>query len=274
MTETNDYEWLLARERGEDVSHVPAYTRAKYSQLDRLIQDLPTCAPSPGWKQRVLDSLDDPLVAGRPRIFPLATARSRVVPPRRASPPPRRWAWALGSGVAASLAAVFAVCAYLHDPGAPDGEALHATMHATFDDPSIEPLHAAAEVSPTAPFAGTPLLGVRRAARRHRAEGTALNIGDTFVLEVAAERPIEVRVYGDTGEPLALCTETQGCRVQRIGAHRVYHLELEARAPGAIRTMGYVGDAMPAPFVSLDNDTEAADRAGITVRQISIVHVE
>jgi hypothetical protein len=280
MTETNDCEWLLARERGEDVSHIPDYTREKYSRLDRLIQDLPTCAPSPGWKQRVLDSLDDPLVAGRPRIFPLATARSRVVPPRRVSPPPRRWAGALGPGVAASLAAVFAVCAYLRDPGAPDGESRLLSAEPavaesrTFDDPSIEPLHTAAEVSPIAPFAGTPLLGVRRAARRHRGEATALNIGDTFVLELAAERPIEVRVYGDTGEPLARCTETQGCRVQRSGARRVYHLELEARAPGAIRTMGYVGDAMPEPFVSLDNDAEAAGRAGITVSQISIVHVE
>jgi hypothetical protein len=38
--------------------------------------------------------------------------------------------------------------------------------------------------------------------------------------------------------------------------------------------MGYAGDAMPEPFVSLDNDAEAAGRAGITVSQISIVHVE
>jgi hypothetical protein len=59
MTESNDYEWLLARERGEDVSHIPAATRARYSQLDRLIKELPAHAPSPGWKQCVLDSLDD-----------------------------------------------------------------------------------------------------------------------------------------------------------------------------------------------------------------------
>lgn len=303
MMETNDYEWLLARERGEDVSHIPRDTREKYSQLDRLIQDLPAGAPSAGWKQRVLDCLDDPLVAGRPRIFPLATARSRVVPPRRASPPPRRWAWAVGPSVAASLAAAFAVCAYMHDPEAPDGESVFPSsapvaerqgtvhgpatpprssddphdvrgrgMHAAFDDPSIELLHTAADVSPTAPFAGSPLVGVRRAARRHRGEAE-LNIGDTLVLSAAAERPIELRVYGDSGEPLARCTETQGCRVQRSGARRVYHLELEARAPGALRTVGYAGDAMPEP-VSLDNDAEAASRAGITMRQISIVHVE
>ncbi len=60
-TESNDCEWLLARERGEDVSHVPAQTREKYSQLDGLLRELPACAPDPGWKQRVLDSIDDPL---------------------------------------------------------------------------------------------------------------------------------------------------------------------------------------------------------------------
>ena len=60
-TESNDYEWLLARERGEDVSHVSARTRAKYCQLDGLLKELPAYAPNPGWKQRVLDSIDDPL---------------------------------------------------------------------------------------------------------------------------------------------------------------------------------------------------------------------
>jgi hypothetical protein len=63
VNDSNDYEWLLARERGEDVSHIPAETRAKYRQLDRLLNQLPTHAPSPGWKQRVLDSLDDPGLA-------------------------------------------------------------------------------------------------------------------------------------------------------------------------------------------------------------------
>jgi hypothetical protein len=290
MTESNDYEWLLARERGEDISHVPAHMRDRYSQLDRLIQDLPACAPSPGWKQRVLDSLDDQLVADRPRIFPLATARSRVASPHRSAPrPPRHWQWALGSA-AASLAAVFALCAVMTalkagDPtpqvisAEPAAESQGAAtldrrgVVAMFDDGSIEVLRTA-DVSLTAPFVGSPLVGVRRAARQHRGEGAALNIGDTLVLEAAAERPIELRVYGDTGEPLARCTETQGCRVHRVGARRVYHLELEARAPGALRTMAYVGGAMPAPFVSLDADLEAAARAGIDMREISVVRVE
>lgn len=288
MTELNDSKWLLARERGEDVSHVPAYTRERYSQLDQMIQDLPTCAPSAGWKQRVLDSLDDPLIADRPRIFPLATARSRVASPRRAPPPPRRWLWALGPGVAASLAAVFAVCAYVGAPerGSRDRGALrdrrealdrgdanvpHA-VRAPFDDPEIEPLQATADDSPTAPFATTPRLGVRRAARRRGAQGP--NLGDTLVIEMVADRPIELRVYGDTGDPLARCTDAEGCRVERVEARWKYHLELELRAPGAVHTVEYTGGAMPAALGDLDEDLQAARRAGVSAREISVVHVE
>jgi hypothetical protein len=288
MNELDDSEWLLARERGEDVSHVPAYTREKYSQLDRLIHDLPTCAPSPGWKQRVLDSLDDPLddqlASGRPHNFPLATARSRIASPHRSPPPPpRRLPWALGSGIM-SLAAVLALCVYVHEPRTPEGSQVALSSETNgavdsrapggpFDDPTIESLWGAAEASPTAPLVSAPRVGVRRAARRYRGDA-ALNLGDTLVLEATAERPIELRVYGDAGEPLARCTETQGCGVRRIGAHRVYHLELQARAPGAMRTMVYDGGAMPELFASLDNDTEAAGRAGIRVRQLAVVHVE
>lgn len=274
MTESNDYEWLLARERGEDVSYIPEHRRERYGQLDRLIHDLPMCAPSPGWKQRVLDCLDDPLVADRPRTFPWATARSRVAAPRRSpSPPPRRWAWALGSGFAASLAAVFAVCAYLHDPTAPEAPQV-AVPVVTHGERPIEVLQTIEESSPTAPFAGTSMVGVRRAARRHRGGGTAPHIGDSLVVETTADRPIELRVYGDSGEPLARCMETQGCRVEHIGARRKYHLELRLHAPGEVRMVEYTGAAMPDALVSLDEDLEAASKAGADVKELATVHVE
>jgi hypothetical protein len=291
MNESNDHEWLLARERGEDVSHIPAYTREKYCRLDRLIRDLPTCAPSPGWKQRVLDSLDDPLATGRPRIFPLATARSRVASPQR-SPPrpprPRHERWALGSGIM-SLAAVLAVCVYVQEPTVHERpEVVLSSDHAhvlasgdrhdgggqrgPFDDPTVEPLEGAAEATPTAPFP-TALVGVRRAGK-HRGAGNVLHIGDTLVIQTVADRPLELRVYGDTGEPLARCTEAHGCRVEQLGARRRYRLELKLDAPGAVLTVAYAGATMPAAFVSLDNDTEVAGRAGIIAREISVVHVE
>jgi hypothetical protein len=218
----------------------------------------------------VLDSLDDPLDdqldARRPRNFPLATARSRVASPRRNPPLPSRVTpWALGSGIM-SLVAVLALCLYMHEPTVPDaphGDHAHALASIAFDDPTIESLQGAAEAS----------VGVRRAGK-HRGGQSVLHIGDTFVLETVADRPIELRVYGDTGEPLARCTEARGCRVERLGARRKYHLELKLDAPGAVVTVAYVGAAMPASFVSLDYDTEAAGRAGISATEISIVHVE
>src|ERR1051325_3610957 len=61
MTDRDDREWLLARERGEDVSHIPEDTRARYRELGQLIVSLPGRSPSPGWKQRTLAAIDQPV---------------------------------------------------------------------------------------------------------------------------------------------------------------------------------------------------------------------
>ena len=58
MGELEDREWLLARERGEDVSHVPATTRLTYAHVEWLLATLRDPAPTAGWKRRVLDALD------------------------------------------------------------------------------------------------------------------------------------------------------------------------------------------------------------------------
>ncbi|HSR95442.1 MAG TPA: hypothetical protein VLM79_00170 [Kofleriaceae bacterium] len=214
----------------------------------------------------MLDSLDDSLVEVRPRSFPLATARSRVASPRRNPPlPSRRVPWALGSGIM-SLVAVAMLCLYVHPPTVPDGahgDHAHAVASSAFDDPTIESLQGSAEAS----------VGVRRAGK-HRGGESALQLGDTLVIETVADRPLELRVYGDTGEPLARCTESRGCRIEQRGARRKYHLELKLDAPGAVVTVAYGGAVMPESFVSLDSDTEAADRAGIRATEISVVHVE
>ena len=57
MGEPQDREWLLARERGEDVSHIPATTRVTYAQVEWLLAALCDPAPPAGWKRRVLDAL-------------------------------------------------------------------------------------------------------------------------------------------------------------------------------------------------------------------------
>jgi hypothetical protein len=74
--ELEDREWLLARERGEDVSHIPATTRLTYAHVEWLLAALRDPAPTAGWKRRVLYALDgEPAPAGRnPR--PARTERS------------------------------------------------------------------------------------------------------------------------------------------------------------------------------------------------------
>ena len=50
------------------------------------------------------------------------------------------------------------------------------------------------------------------------------------------------RVYGEGGEPLARCTDAQGCKVERTGARRTYTLELPLRSPGDVRAVLFIGD--------------------------------
>ena len=280
MTESNDYEWLLARERGEDVTHVPAETRAKYSQLDRLIKGLPAHAPSPGWKQRVLDSLDDPLEKRRPRAFPSATARSPVATARSAPAPRRRWWWVFGPGLASAFGLVLALFAYSREHGA-DGVSIDERAATVADKPAAV-LGASPDVDPRStaisePAAvdrppAAPSVAVRRGQRPHR--GVGPSIGDTLVIDTSSDRPLELRTYGDSGEPLARCTETDGCRVAREGGRRRFHFELELRSAGTVRTVAFTGESMPPSFVSLDADLEAARVANADVREISVVHVE
>lgn len=264
MTESNDYEWLLARERGEDVSHIPAETRAKYNQLDRLIKQLPAHAPSPGWKQRVLDSLDDPLDTHRPRAFPWATSRSPVATSRSAPAPRRRWWWAFGPGLASACGLVVALLVSTR----PDNPTTVPLLPARGDQPAA----AAGVESPLAAAS----VSIRRGPQAHRGGvvgGGGAGIGDILVIETASERPLELRAYGDSGEPLARCSETEGCRVAREGRRRRFHFELELRSPGAVRTVVFDG-AMPTSFVNLDVDLEAARLANADARELSVVHVE
>ena len=66
MGELEDRDWLLARERGEDVSHVPAPTRLMYSHVEWLLAALRDPVPTAGWKRRVLEALDrEPAPAAR-----------------------------------------------------------------------------------------------------------------------------------------------------------------------------------------------------------------
>jgi hypothetical protein len=222
MSEPSDHEWLLARERGENVLQVPAKTRTKYQQLDQLIAALPGRAPSPGWKQRMLDLLEEPTPA------PVARPRWRMQ--------------RIAGGVALAAAAVVVLAVY-----------------STRTDRRM-----------TEPVVATE---VRRGTNPHR--GSGVSIGDTFVVHVEVDRAIELRVYGDAGEPLARCTDDQGCTVQRDGERRRYSLEVTLHAQGEVRAVLFMGATATAPPPkNLDADLEAAHQAGVDARQIAVLRAQ
>ncbi len=252
MTDPDDTEWLLARERGEDVSHVPAELRAKYDRLGSMIEALPDHAPSPGWRQRVLDALGAPGGPGAleaPRASgPLdAIAGTDATAPQtpRATDTPavhtiatRRRTWAIAGSGAAAASVILAIALR----GGGDG--------------ITEPIVTAE---------------VRHGDHQHRGD---VSIGDTLVVHADADHPIELRVYGDTGEPIARCGETGGCTVVREGARRRYTLEVALQAPGDVRAVLFtVLDAALPPPRDLDADLGAAHDAHVETRQVAIVHV-
>jgi len=228
MSDPRDHLWLLARERGEDVDHVPAATRAGYHQLERLLAALPDPAPPTGWKARVLGALDTP---------------AAPAPPRRN----RRWV-----GVAGAFAAVIAVL----------------VLYPRRSD------HRPAPIAITGAPGPVVTSELRRGGGPRRGGDDDANVGDTLVLRADADRPIELRVYGDADEPLARCPGPQGCTIARDGSHGYYVLELTLRSPGVVRAMLFSGDSIPTVFRDLDADVAAGHERGVEVRELRVDHVQ
>lgn len=255
MTELNDHEWLLARERGEDISHVPEETRRRYRELEQLLAGLPGPIPHQGWQRRVLDAVDAthaPAVGARCESAPPPSVRSW---PRASWPPsvPRHWAPHLAAtpvrrrlriATRATTALTLVLAVSLVDHGG-DG-ASQADMAA-------------------------PLVMVRRGNKLHR--GGSASIGDTLVVHMKADRPSELRVYGDAGELLARCAEPEPCARDRSQRHHWFQLELVLHAPGDVRTVMFAGRA-PDTVDNIEADLEAAQRANVAVHQISIIRVQ
>lgn len=233
MSDPNDHVWLLARERGEDVAHVPAATRASYHQLERLIAALPTPAPPAGWKERVLGALDAPAA-------PIA-----LPAPRRN----RRWV-----GAVASLAVAVIVVLVVYPRAA--------------DHRLVVPIAITAASGPVVTSE------IRRGGGPRRSGDAETSVGDTLVLRADADRPIELRVYGDADEPLARCPGPQGCTIARDGTHGHYVLELTLRSPGVVRAMLFAGDAIPTAFRDLDADVAAAHDRGASARELRVERVQ
>lgn len=274
MSEPDDHEWLLQRERGEDVSHVPAARRAKYDRLARLLQALPDDPPDPGWQDRVLVAVD---------ALPAEDdARARNDGPA-AGPGPRtrrRRTWILATGLAMAATAVVLVltlCGRAADRA--------VLMVASRQPQELGPestfvVGAAGNVTPSeAPRRAPPsepivTLEIHRSGTLHRSGSASVSIGDTLVARVISDQPAELRVYGDTGEPLARCSLARGCPREGDPAHGGFRLELALTGPGDVRALVFAGDRIPEAFASLNDDVEAAQRANVDVRQVGVVHVQ
>jgi len=226
-----DYRWLIARERGEPISHVPAAARAPYEQLGALLGIGE--APSAGFRQRVLDAIDAADAAERAaNPVPEPAVVAPVGPLRPKQPARRRW-------IAAGLAAMAAgVLVYFAIPRGP--QATHAIALAT---------------------------EVRRDPTVRRADperGDQASIGDTLVVRAEATGPAEVRVYGGSGERLiASCSDQGGCAIERDGERRRFVLEVPLAAPGMVHAVVFVGASLPASAGALAPDLEAAASARI-----------
>ncbi|HEX4420169.1 MAG TPA: hypothetical protein VH165_19775 [Kofleriaceae bacterium] len=237
------------RERGEDVSHVPAREQARYDALVGLFAALPGATPPPGWKQRILAAFDAP--AGSEAVLPVPD-----LPPVAVRPARRRWPAWQWFALAGSMAAL-AIVVVVWNLGIPRRAGGIGGGSAT--------------VAVTEPVVTTE---VRRGDRPHRSGPDSTSIGDTLVIHVAIGQRAELRVYGDTGEPLARCTETAGCTVERDGELRRFHLELALQSSGDVRAVLFTGAALPPGFAGLNLDVEAAQAAGGHAQQVAMLHVQ
>jgi hypothetical protein len=236
MADDDDEDWLLARERGDDVSHVDPRTRARYEQLEQLLGALPERPPPAGWRQRALDALDAP----SPRSSSDALESPPAPAAGRRKPIVHGWrAWLLAGGGAAVGILV-----------------LQLIIHVRMTPPPAEPVVTTE---------------TRRGESRHR--GGDVAVGDTLVIHAQSDQPIELRVYGEGGEPLARCTDAAGCTVERNGAQRRYTLEVPMRSPGDVSAVMFSGGAIPAAGKDLEADLEAAHAAPVDARQVASVHV-
>jgi hypothetical protein len=239
VSDSRDYQWLLARERGEAIGDVALETHARYRNLERLIRELPDMPPPAGWQEHVRAVLGAPVVTvARGSLTSMSAGMSSrglavnvpAEPPRRApavAARRKRASWAAaGVFAAAAMVAVFITDGQHRDHGF-IAQGIFETQ-------------------------------VRAGAGLHRSAGPA--VGDVLVIRTKDARVVELRAYFGTGPAIAR-------RSRAAGNHGddALTIELPLTMKGALRVVAYLGGTPPQPEASLDDDLAAAARAGVEV---------
>jgi len=166
VTDDRDDIWLDARERGDNVDHVPAERRDRYARLEKRIAEMPVNERAPdGWMERVLTQVR------RPSPMALGTSPPGPAPELpRASARRARWL------VAAPALAVAAIVVLV---------VIAVTTRSTGPDVSVV----------FAPSGTDKLLGPEHEAHR----------SDVLLVRANSDRFTAIRVYADHGKAIAGC---------------------------------------------------------------------
>ena len=264
----HDAKWLLARERGQDVSHVPAGERAAYERLGALLGS--GVAPRAGFRDRVLAAIDAaeqaeqtaaaaPVAPAAPaapaaKVISIAARRSldaaartepteptapaaKVIPLRQ-----RRHRLIAAAGLTAAVAAAAAVVVVLSGPRG-------------------------AETGPIIALESKVRRGLELLRDSPDRDNQAI-LDDTLVIRAQIEGgPAEIRVYGGTNARLiASCKHPGTCGTESDGVHRWLVLQAKLTAPGGVHTVVFVGEGIPASLGAFDPDVEAARTAKVLHR--------
>jgi hypothetical protein len=289
-----DYKWLVARERGEDIGPVLAADRAPYEKLGELLGS--GLKPSAGFRQRVLDEIDAAEAAK-------LNGHTAPEPPDVSTDDPMAVADAIRADSAELPVIVPAEPPERTEPvkattPAP-ADALRAPEKA---EAPVVPIHGRKKRSPwivggvavlavaavlvvyvatRRPSRTTPVLALSSKVERGgdvvrgpSDQGVA-NVGDILVFEAQGNGPTEIRVYGGPlGEnPLARCGDgvpaDASCTIQRDGEARelVFRLKLRYEARGTVSAVLFAGERIPEPTALLSRDLGAAAEANVQTKQ-------
>jgi len=261
-----DEEWLAARERGEDIGHVPAHKREPYERLGAMIGS--GMAPSPGFRGRVLDAIDAEEAKAAEAAGALkapaakaeadadarkqaaaamaesiaASVRQRVdvdLDQKRKEQKQRRARRMAVVGALAAAAAVIAV-QLRRDPVEPVGKVIA--------------LNAEVKVRSS-----------KRPVRGPDAQQPAVD--DTIVVSAKTIGAAELRVYGGPSKKrlYTRCNEREpgNCTIKRKDDILEFSLEVTLPESGEVQAVVYLGEKLPASTKELNADLEAAAEAGI-----------